>query len=136
MPACKPVPASASTYCSAVHPCKCWHHVAPGPIVGLVPEEPGHAGRLDADQHGTATEEDLIEAADQDQRPALSVEVLEDTCRLLSGRLDPALDRGAPGRACVPMTIARRTRTWLRLSPIAVAVTVNSCRLPGGNSMV
>ena len=38
-----------------------------------------------------------IEAADQDQRPALSVEVLEDTRRLLSGHLDPALGRGAPG---------------------------------------
>ena len=59
------------TYCSAVQSLQ---GLAPGrarAIVGLVPEEPGHAGRLDAHQHGTAMEEDLIEAADQDQRPAL-----------------------------------------------------------------
>src|SRR5262249_21251511 len=62
----------------------------PGPgrpraVVGLVPEEPGHARGLDADQDGTAVEEDLIEATDQDQRPAPRVEELQGPARCYPG---------------------------------------------------
>src|SRR5512135_359408 len=68
-------------------------------IIDLLAEEPDHAGRFHPHQDRAVMEEDLIEAANQDQRPALPVEVLEDTGRLLSGRLDPALDRRSTG-AC------------------------------------
>ena len=40
----------------------------------LLAQEPGHARRLDAHQHGAAVEEDLVEAADQDQGPAARIE--------------------------------------------------------------
>ena len=69
----------------------------PRAVVGLLPEEPGHAGRLDAHQHGAAVEEDLIEAADQDQRPAPRIEGLQDASRRQPCGLDPAVHRGATG---------------------------------------
>ena len=50
------------------------------------------------DQDGTTVEEgDLIEAADQDQRPAPRVEGPQDTPGRQPGGLDPAVHRGATG---------------------------------------
>src|SRR5262249_23960499 len=45
----------------------------PGAVVGLPAQEPGHAGGLDAHQHGAAVEEDRIAAADQDRRLAACI---------------------------------------------------------------
>ena len=105
-------------------------------IVGLVPEEPGHARGFDADQRGTAVEEDLIEAADQDQRPALPIEVLQDASRRDPGGLDPASECAASGAYLRAQDQGQQVRIWLRLRPMAAAVTVNSCCLLGGNSTV
>jgi hypothetical protein len=74
----------------------------PGPrlaraIRGLLPQEPNHAGWLDADQDRAAVKEDLIETADQHQASALDVEVLEDASGHPSGRLDPAPQGAATG---------------------------------------
>ena len=69
----------------------------PRAVVGLLAEEPGHAGGLDAHQHGAAVEEDLIEAADQDQRPAPRIEGLQDASRRQPRGFDPAVQRGTTG---------------------------------------
>ena len=41
-----------------------------------------------------------------------------------------------PGAAAAPKRMANKTRVWLRLKPMARAVTANSCCLASGNSMV
>ena len=46
--------------------------------------------------------EDLIEAADQHQCLALSIEVLQNPPRRLPGGLDPTLNRGATGACLCP----------------------------------
>ena len=74
----------------------------PRAVVGLLAEEPGHARRLDAHQHGATVEEDLIKAADQDQRPAPRVEDLEDPAGGQGGGFDPAVQRGATGTGLDP----------------------------------
>jgi hypothetical protein len=66
-------------------------------IVGLLPHEPHQAVGLDADQDYSAVEEDLIEAADQDQRPAGAIEWPE----------DPA---GGGGCGLAPTMVRRTTR--------------------------
>jgi hypothetical protein len=74
----------------------------PRAVVGLLAEEPGHARRLDADEHGATVEEDLIEAADQDQRPAPRIEGLQDASRRQGRGFDPAVQRGTTGAGLLP----------------------------------
>jgi hypothetical protein len=74
----------------------------PRAVVGLLPQEPGHAGGLDADQHGPAAEEDLIETADQDQRLAPCIEGLQNPSRCQPRGFDPAVHRGTTGACLLP----------------------------------
>ena len=66
-------------------------------IVGLFPQKPHHAVGFDPHQDRLAVEEDLIETADQHQRPAGAIQLLENlTCGVSRG-LDPAMNRRATG---------------------------------------
>ena len=74
----------------------------PGPgrarqATDLLAQEPGHARRLDAHQHGAAVEEDLVEAADQDQGPASRIEPGQDPAGRHAGGPVPPPDRGPRG---------------------------------------
>ena len=84
----------------------------------LLPREPDNASRFNAHQHGTAVEEDLIEATDQHQGLALGVQPCED----LAGRDAAAawtkrwtVDRA--GAALAPITPARKFRVLLHTNP-------------------
>ena len=61
---------------------------------GFLAQEPSHARRLDAHQHGTTVEEDLIQASRHDQGLTLGIEPLEDPAGGLTRSLDPASNRG------------------------------------------
>ena len=63
----------------------------------LLAQEPGHARRLDAHQHGAAVEEDLVEAADQDQGPAARIEPGQDPAGRHAGGPVPPADGGPRG---------------------------------------
>jgi hypothetical protein len=68
----------------------------PGAIVPAPAQEPGHARRLDAHQDGPAVEEDLIQAADQDQGVAAAIQGLQDASGATAGGLhDPVQGRPA-----------------------------------------
>jgi hypothetical protein len=69
----------------------------PVPVGRATAEEPHQAGRLDTDQDGAAMEEDLIQASDQDQGVAPSVEDLQDATGATPGRLDDPMHSRAAG---------------------------------------
>ena len=124
-------PASAMTYCSASQPRNASAQVAPVRrsafwprnqvmLAGSTPTSTGRPWKKISSRQPTRT--NARHRASRGQDPA----------GRHAGGLDPAVDRGPRGGPLGPRSRASRTRTWLRLSPIAAAVTANSLLLARG----
>ena len=102
---------------------------------GFLAQEPGHARRLDAHQHGATVEEDLIQASRHDQGLALGIEPLEDPAGRLTRSLDPAANRG-PSRG-LPRSQQQNQQVadLIETEPHGLGLAANFCCLAWGNSM-
>ena len=78
----------------------------------LLPQEPDHARRFDAHQHGAAVEEDLIEATDQHQSLAKGIQSFEDPAGRHTGGLAPS-DRSWTARGPATVPRSRASKTWI-----------------------